>query len=336
MAEQALTDGTEHRAFQRLPGRRVELNTRSRTASGDDALQPDAMVVERFLPTRGRRMVGAFCFVDRFGPDDVNSSAGMRVAPHPHTGLQTVTWLLEGDVLHLDSVGSRQVIRPCELNLMTAGRGISHSEESPPDHADVLHGLQLWVALPSGSLQRPPDFEHHEGLPVLELPGARATVVMGTLGGTTSPATTHTPLVAADVHVDGGRDGHGHGDTVLPLDPTWEYAVLPLAGGITVEGEEVDLSELLYLGTGRGEVAVGVSDGGRRDGARLLLVGGEPFGEEILMWWNFVGRTHDEVEQARAQWQAADERFGTVVGFDGDRIPAPELPGLRLRTRGRR
>jgi hypothetical protein len=290
---------------------------------GDDALQPDAMLVERFLPTRGRRTVGAWCFLDRFGPDDVAGTAGMHVAPHPHTGLQTVSWLLAGDVLHRDSLGSRQALGPGELNLMTAGRGISHSEESPADHGAVLHGLQLWVALPQGSLATPPAFEHHNRLAVLQVPGARATVLMGTLAGTTSPATAHTPLVAADVHLSGGA--------VLPLDPDWEYAVLPLAGAVGVDGVPVEPSELLYLGTGRTELALSTSGAGR-----LLLIGGEPFGEEIVMWWNFVGRTHEDVEQARRRWQAADAAFGTVSGFDGDRIPAPELPPVRLRARGRR
>ncbi|MFC7586826.1 pirin family protein [Nonomuraea antimicrobica] len=157
---------------------------------------PRAMSVSRTLPGVHRRMIGAWCFVDAYGPDE----AAMRVPPHPHTGLQTVSWLLEGSVLHRDSLGTLQEIRPGQLNLMTAGRGISHSEESPKT---VLHGVQLWVALPGGSRHVEPGFEHHPALPVLPGPGFEARVVMGSLGGVSSPATAYSPLVGAEIAVDG-------------------------------------------------------------------------------------------------------------------------------------
>jgi len=314
-------------AFERLPGRPVTLTTRLAPSPDDPRL---GLSVRRFLPTKGRRMVGAWCFVDHFGPDDVSSTEGMLLAPHPHIGLQTVTWLLEGEVLHLDSLGSRQPIRPGQLNLMTAGDGISHAEESPRPRPCLLHGLQLWVALPERSRRDPASFEHYEELPVLPLPGMSAVVLLGTLAGVTSPATTHTPLVGAvvDVQAGAGLDGY---TAWLPLQRLFEYAVLVIEGEVSLDGQPLDDSELVYLGHGRDGVELRSGPG-----ARFLLLGGEPFREEILMWWNFIGRSHEEIVSARALWSAHAPRFGRVEGARSPRLPAPPMPARALRSRGRR
>jgi quercetin 2,3-dioxygenase len=293
-----------------LYGREVVLGTRG-------------MVVTRTLPHRDRRMVGAWCFIDQYGPEDLSASSGMRVPPHPHTGLQTVSWLVAGDVLHRDSLGSHQLVRPGELNLMTAGRGISHSEESPPDRSPTLHGVQLWVAMPEQDRNVGPHFEHHADLPVLTDSGLSVTVIMGSLDGATSAAQVYSPLVGAEAVLAAGADVH------LPLRPEFEYAVLMVSGSVSVDAVVLPPGPLLYLGTGRSDLAL------RADGpARLLLLGGEPFDEQIVMWWNFVGRSHDEIVGFRTEWASGDQ-FGEVRGYDGEPLPAPPLPTIRLKPRGR-
>lgn len=296
---------------------------------------PRAMTVRRTLPSKQRSLVGPFCFVDHYGPDDVAASGGMDVAPHPHIGLQTVTWLFEGRVLHRDSVGSVQTIEPGQLNLMTAGNGISHSEEGTlarfPEQG-VLHGVQLWTALPDAHRRTAPAFEHVADAPTVEVDGATVQVFMGSLVGVTSPARAYSPLVAAQIDVPSRTTVH------LPVDPGFEHAVLVDAGDLTVEGEPVARAWLAYLAPGSGTIVLESGDAP----VRAVLVGGEPFGEEVLMWWNFVGRTHEEVVEARTQWEASIagaeaglRRYGTVPGYDGAPLPAPELPQVRLKPRGR-
>jgi quercetin 2,3-dioxygenase len=289
-----------------------------------------AMLVRRTLPHRDLPTVGAWCFADDYGPSDVRGSAGMHVPPHPHTGLQTVTWLLDGEVHHQDGVGSDQLVRPGQLSLMTAGRGIVHAETSPADHPPTLRGVQLWVALPETDRHIAPAFEHHAVLPVVRIAGLAATLIIGVLAGERSPATAYTPLVGADVVVE--SDGAGR----LPLDPTFEHAVLVLSGDVVVAGEPVADAHLVYLGCGRRDLTLSAG----RAGGRLLLLGGEPFSEELLMWWNFVGRDHDEIVAYRTEWEAsrggAATRFAPVSGYDGAALPAPELPSVRLRPRSRR
>jgi redox-sensitive bicupin YhaK (pirin superfamily) len=304
-----------------------------------------AMSVLRTLPQRGLPTVGAWCFLDSFGPD----RTAMSVLPHPHTGLQTVTWPLAGQIRHRDSVGSDVIVRPGELNIMTAGRGVSHSEFAVLPAAELggtddggaalplQRGLQLWVALPDGERDRPPAFEQHRDLPTVHGPGFTATVMVGTFAGASSPATMYTPIVGADVACGG--------TAAFPLDPAFEHAVLVLDGGLTVDGQEIGPGPLGYLGAGREVLAVDALPE-----TRFLLIGGEPLQEELLMWWNFVGRTHEEVAQARADWEAQAElpdpaaegaRFGLVRGHGPDagreagRIPAPPLPGVKLRPRTR-
>ncbi|MFB8041425.1 pirin family protein [Streptomyces hydrogenans] len=279
--------------------------------------------VRRLLPNLGRRMVGAWAFVDHYGPDDIADEPGMQVPPHPHMGLQTVSWLHEGEVLHRDSTGSLQTIRPRELGLMTSGRAISHSEESPRPHARLLHGAQLWVALPDAHRHVEPHFQHHADLPTLTAPGLTATVILGSLDGAASPGTTYTPIVGADLALTAGTE------TGLPLDPDFEYAVLTMAGEVHVDGVPLLPGSMLYLGCGRTTLPLRASSD-----AGLMLLGGEPFEEEIVMWWNFVGRTDEEIRVAREDWMTGD-RFGEVKGYDGDRLDAPEVPATQLKARGR-
>jgi quercetin 2,3-dioxygenase len=293
---------------------------------------PRAMLVNRALPNRDRRMVGAWCFADAYGPDDVSGVAGMQVPPHPHTGLQTVSWLVAGEVLHRDSLGSLQLVTPGSLSLMTAGHGIAHSEVSPPDHSPTLHGAQLWVALPDADRHIEPAFETHTELPRTDMPGGSITVIMGTLAGLTSPASVFTPLVGAELAIRAG------GRIELSLDPAHEHAVLALGDGLVVEGVEVPSGAMLYLGPRHTSLAVAASG----EATIGLLLGGEPFEEELVMWWNFVGRTHDDIADARKAWQVERElvaddrsRFGFVDGHDGFTLPAPELPGVELKPRPR-
>lgn len=281
-------------------------------------------VVRRLLPHRERRMVGAWCFVDHFGPEDIGSGPGMQVPPHPHTGLQTVTWLLEGEVLHRDSLGSLQTIVPGQLNLMTSGHGIAHSEESPPGHPPGMHGLQLWVALPEGARSGEARFEHYPTMPVRTEDGVTITVVVGELGELRSPARVHTPLFGAEVALAAGSE------TSVPLRTDFEYAAVTLTGTAQVGDTALEPGALLYLGSGRDAIPLRAAAE-----ARLFLLGGEPFEEPLVMWWNFVARSHEEIVAAREDWAAGAARFGEVRGYAGDRLPAPAMPTTRLKSRDR-
>jgi quercetin 2,3-dioxygenase len=285
--------------------------------------------VLRFLPHRERRMVGAWCFVDVFGPTDVHDQVGMAVPPHPHMGLQTVSWLVRGTVLHRDSLGTTALVEPGRVAIMGAGNGIAHSENSPEDHEPVLHGAQLWVALPESARHGEHSFVLHEPAPILDTPGLRAKVFVGSLGTTVAPARGATPLVGVELSPESSSSRAGS----VPLDPAYEHVLVPLIGTVHGCGEDVHSGQALYLGTDRDHLGLELSAN-----ARVLLLGGLPFEEEIVMWWNFVARTHEEIEQARLQWNAGgDPRFGEVSHYPGpDRLTAPKLPNLRLRPRGRR
>jgi redox-sensitive bicupin YhaK (pirin superfamily) len=277
------------------------------------------MAVRRLMPLRERRSVGAWCFVDHYGPMSVDGVAGMQVPPHPHIGLQTVTWLLRGNVLHRDSLGSERMIRPGQLNLMTAGRGIAHAEESPAEHDPLLHGVQLWVALPDVSRQAAPAFEHHAELPAARAGGFAITVFMGELAGARSPATAFSPIVGAELAADGNARAS------LPLDAAFEHVVFVADGAAEVGGTRLQPGQLLYIAPGRERAEVAAAGG-----SRLFLLGGVPLGEPLLMWWNFVARTPAEIAEAAAAWR--EDRFGTVGGYDGKRLPAPALDAVRLRA----
>jgi len=323
-----------------------------------------AMTVRRTLPQRSRSLIGAWCFVDHYGPDRVEDTGGMVVAPHPHTGLATVSWLFTGEVQHRDSAGHAALVRPGEVNLMTAGRGISHSEVSTPG-TEVLHGAQLWLALPDASRDAEPAFEHHAPAPVTG-DGWEGRVFLGSLLGSTSPVVTHTPLLGAELLLSPGAE------LVLDVDPAFEHGVLVDRGPVLVDDEEVAVDALAYRAPGADRLVLAAGEAP----VRVLLLGGPPFVEEIVMWWNFVARTHEEVAEAREAWQAqvlardgvgpddaaaagglvgdADRsgaagggdvrvvpdgrqvrpgRFGVVADEPLAPIPAPALPHTRLRPR---
>jgi redox-sensitive bicupin YhaK (pirin superfamily) len=269
--------------------------------------------VRRVLPRRPRRTVGPWCFVDHLGPGAVSDEHGMDVGPHPHIGLQTVTWLVEGAVLHRDSLGSEQVIRPGQLNLMTAGHGVSHAEETTGVHTGRVHGAQLWVAQPSGTRDGTPAFEHHAELPRVELQHGVATALVGDFLGVTSPARRDSPQMGVELALRAGQSS-------LPLEPTFEHALVVLDGAVSVQGRPLTVGQLAFLGTGRDEVSVDVVET-----ARLLLLGGEPFPETLYMWWNYVARSRDEVVSAHRAWTDRDERFGTVTSpLARIDVPGPE------------
>jgi hypothetical protein len=309
----------EERPVETSTGAEVAVARRADLLAGREVALGRYTTVTRLLPHTHRRTIGAWCFLDHFGPDALYNTPGMQVPPHPHCGLQTVTWLLDGEVLHRDSIGTLATIRPGQLNLMTAAHGIAHSEESPDGRPPVLHGLQLWIALPTGIATA--GFEHHEDLPRVTIGSAEVTAVIGEYAGVASPARVHTPIVGVDIALDGSA--------VLPLREDFEYGILATSGSARVDGTELTPGALIYLGDGRSTLPIEAAEG-----TRLFLVGGEPFADELVMWWNFVARSHDEIVQARDDWMA-ETRFGTVHGYVGDRLPAPELPSVRLKPRGR-
>lgn len=327
-----------------LEDRPVELECEAAPAAGVEIMTPRevplggprAMRVRRTLPQRHRSLIGAWCFVDHYGPDLVADSGGMKVAPHPHTGLQTVSWLFTGEVEHRDSAGNHAMVRPGEVNLMTAGRGISHSEVSTPV-TTTLHGAQLWVALPASDRHTDPGFAHHAPAPVTG-PGHEVRVFLGSLLGDTSPVATYTPLLGAEILLDPGAS------LALDVDPSFELGVLVDAGVVSVAGTDAKPADLAFVPPGSSTLTLVARD----QPVRLLLLGGPPFGESIVMWWNIVARTHEEVVAWRTEWQdqitrdgavvgdsqdVADGRFGIVVGDHLPPIPAPPLPNARLKER---
>ncbi len=266
--------------------------------------------LRRALPVRAHRTVGAWCFLDHFGPAAVGPTSTLTIGPHPHIGLQTVTWLIEGEVRHTDSLGSDQLIWPGQLNLMTAGHGVAHAEDSRHVTSGTMHGVQLWVAQPEHTRHDAPAFEHHGELPVVSLGPAVATVLVGSAAGETSPARTDTALMGVDLV-------GGPGEVVLPLEPTFEHGIMVLSGSIRIDGVPVATDDFAYLAVGRDEVRIAVAAD-----TRILVLGGEPFESEILMWWNFVARRRDEVDEAYRDWEAGADRFGSVA-TDLARIAAP-------------
>ena len=267
--------------------------------------------VRRLLPRRTHRTVGPWCFVDQYGPTSPDDTHGIEIGPHPHIGLQTVSWLVEGEALHRDSVGSEHPLRPGQLNLMTAGHGIAHSEENPSRRAGITLGAQLWVAQPEGTRHGEPAFEHHAALPEIGLGATRATVLVGRVGDVTSPARHDSPQVG--VALEALRTG----EATLVVDPGFEHVIVVIDGTVAVGGDAFRPGELAYLPLGRDDLTMSLDAG-----SHALVLGGAPFGEELAMWWNFVGRTRDELGVAAAAWDAGDDRFGPVDSPLG-RIPAP-------------
>ena len=284
----------------------IELREGRRTTVG-------GLDVVRVLPTKGRRTVGAWCFVDLVGPADAERPDPLEVGPHPHTGLSTVTWLLEGEALHTDSLGTEQVIRPGQLNLMTAGHGIAHAElaAQPP-----FRGVQLWVAQPEHTRHGAGAFEHHRELPRVELSAGEAQLLVGTLHGTAAPTRADTPLLGLDATLHAG-------DEVLGIDPGFEHAIVPVDGRVRVGAEVVEPGWLALIPAGLDELPLSTE----RRNTRLLVLGGQPLGEPITMWWNFVARSREEISAAYLDWSRRTERFAEVTSTL-ERIEAPRPPWL--------
>lgn len=277
----------------------------------------EGMSVLRALPTRERRMVGAWCFLDHLGPVEFAPGQGMHVGAHPHIGLQTFTWLIEGEILHRDSLGSEQIIRPGEVNLMSAGCGIVHTEDSVTP-GGRLHAAQLWIALPPHAAGSAPAFAHHPELPCWQEGALRLTLLAGSHAGRVAPARVHSPLLGLDLATDAG------GELVLPLDPGFEYALLPLCGDVMLAAERFGADEFAWLGTGLTSLRVALGPK-----SRVLLIGGEPFAEPVRMWWNFVAFSQDEIAAAQDAWERGDARFGQVGDGSATRLVPPPLPWRR-------
>jgi len=287
----------------------------------------EGLPVRRTLPTRARSLIGAWCFLDHYGPQPVYEGVGMSVRAHPHTGLQTVSWLFAGEIEHRDSAGTVAMVRPGELNLMTAGRGISHSEMSLAQ-TSTLHGVQLWVALPDVARWMDPGFEHY--VPhVIERDGVRAWVFIGSLLGSSSPVTTYSPLLGAELVLNAGSS------IDVPIDSSYEHGVLLDTGAVEVNDDELGLHHLAYLAPGSSALRLRA-----HEESRLIVLGGVPLGESIVMWWNFIGRSHEEIVQFRTQWNVENANgslnpqdhpaFGWPCGEAHEPILAPELPPVRL------
>lgn len=308
-------DTTGHSVVEVLTAREVPLGG------------PRAMTVRRTLPQQQRSMIGAWCFADHYGPDDVSLTGGMDVPPHPHTGLQTVSWLFTGEIEHRDSGGRHALVRPGELNLMTGGRGICHSEVSTPA-TTILHGAQLWLALPDAARDAPRDFQHYVPSPI-ELPGGSVRVFLGALAGDRSPVRVFTPLLGAEITVDPGAR------LLLEVAREFEHGLLVDGAALRLGGTALAGGELGYVGAGAATLEVTNPTDAP---VRALLLGGAPFGEAIAMWWNFVGRSHEEIVAFRDAWQQESDRFGRVAGYRGriERLPAPPLANVRIRLRGPR
>jgi len=297
-AETCVALGATERQFESFPGRDIALG---------------ALTVTRVLPVKGRRLVGPWCFLDRFGPLTFADPSPMDVGSHPHIGLQTVTWLLDGELVHYDSLGYESLLRPGGVNLMTSGAAIAHAERTPARNSGRLSGVQLWVALPDRDRQMSALFQHVERVPGDEQRAGMIQVFAGSLSALASPATHHSGIFGADVRV------HAGAALDVPLDVAYEYAALVLDGDCRLEGQPLQERVLYYLGANRSAVCFT-----SRSGGRLLLVGGPPFPERILMWWNFVARTPQEIADARTDWEER-RRFGEVTGYSGPRLAAPSL-----------
>jgi redox-sensitive bicupin YhaK (pirin superfamily) len=288
--------------FEAYPSRETELGS---------------LQIARALPLKQKRSVGPWCFLDRYGPLTFVQKKPMDVAPHPHMGLQTVSWLIEGEVLHNDSLGYDALVRPGGVIVMTSGSGISHSEETPGPNTGRLNGVQMWVALPDSHRRVSPALQHIESVPVAELRGGLVKVFAGSFAGVVSPAIHHSEIVGADVQIHAGEL------VQTPLNAKYEHAAFVLDGDCNVNGRRLEPRVLYYISSGRSEILFGSLTGGR-----LLFVGGPAFVEPIVMWWNFVARTAEEIAEAKADWDQHSPRFGEVKAYNGARLAAPPLNRL--------
>lgn len=277
------------------------------------------IAVARNLPTRGLRQIGAWCFMDHIGPItfDDEASQGLRVAPHPHIGLQTFTWMIQGELLHRDSLGTAQPIRPGEVNLMTAGRGVSHTEESLFGDR-TLHAAQLWIALPEGDRNVPPRFDHYPSLPCWQNQGATWTLLTGQYESRQADTLQYSALVGLDI------DCQMSLTIELVLEPDFEYGILPLTGACEINGERFEADELAYIGKGLEKLTVACDPE-----TRMLLIGGQPLGKDVVIWWNYVGYYKEEIVEAEQDWENQSLRFGDIPEWQGDRLQGPPSPWRR-------
>jgi quercetin 2,3-dioxygenase len=289
--------GVNGSVFERFPARETSLGT---------------LEILRALPIRQKRLVGPWCFLDRFGPLSFSDAKPMDVAPHPHIGLQTVSWLLQGEIVHNDSLGNEALLRAGGVNVMTSGGGIAHAEETPRDNSGLLNGVQLWIALPDADRNGQASFQHIDEVPIIEQAGGLVSVFAGSMLDCSSPANHFSPILGVDIAL------RATANMEFPLDPRFEHAALLLTGDAEIDGQSIDTRNLYYLGTNRSSVEFK-----SREGGRVLLIGGPPFPEKILMWWNFVARTSEEIALARSDWQS-HQRFGEVR-YRGPRLDAPLL-----------
>ncbi|MED5526954.1 MAG: pirin family protein [Pseudomonadota bacterium] len=304
-----MSDLSQHPELQPCPAGAARPEREAYPMKGRE-LNPGLMVA-RALPQRQRRLIGAWCFLDRMGPLDVTEDHRLNVAPHPHIGLQTVTWLISGAIHHRDTLGINQVIEPGQLNLMTAGNGIAHSEEGLTPIGQQLFGVQFWVALPKEQANCAPAFEHFTDLPRYTEGKVTLTLFAGDYASQSAPAKYFTPLFGAELK--------GSGEFEQVLEPGFEYGFLLVKGEARLDGQAMSTDQLYYLGTGHHQTRLELTD------AVIICLGGKPFGEDIVMWWNFVGRSTQEIADARARWQAGG--FGDIPQYPGSPTPAPELQG---------
>ncbi len=274
----------------------------------------EGMDIARALPAKQRRMIGAWCFLDHLGPIAFPQGGGMHVGAHPHTRLQTFTWMIEGELLHRDSLGYEQVLRAGQVNLMTAGFGISHTEDSVRG-GERLHAAQLWIALPDAVADQAPAFAHYPQVPQWSNQGCGWSLMAGSYGAHTAPTQLYSPLLGLEVLSTKASSMH------LDLQANFEYGLLAFTGGFTVQCEVFGQDELAYLPVGRAGAEVHL-----QAGTRLLVVGGAPFTDSVTIWWDFLGQDLAAIRGYRAQWEAGDARFGQVKEGEHRRLQAPALP----------
>jgi redox-sensitive bicupin YhaK (pirin superfamily) len=294
-----MSESLQPSQFQRIASRRAEIG--------------GGIGIDRVMPSRQRRSIGAWCFLDHAGPAQIEPGHGLMVGAHPHIGLQTFTWMIAGEIEHRDSLGNVQVIRPGQVNLMTAGNGITHTEESLPDERQ-LHAAQLWIALPRAHAAIAPAFENYPELPRWSEAGIDFTLLAGSMRGYISPCRIYSPLVGVDIACS------VRASTTVYLEPAFEHGLLVLEGGATINGEAVVPNELVYLAPGLSHIELSLADD-----SRALLIGGQPLDQEIVMWWNFVGTDKAGIAQAQRDWEAGSPRFGHVEGYEHTRLTAPAL-----------
>ena len=287
------------------------------------AIIGDDMAVHRALPTRMLRSVGHWCFLDHMGPHDFDTQdQGLHVGAHPHIGLQTFTWMIDGEIMHRDSLGNAQVISAGQVNLMTAGRGISHTEDSVGAKRTV-HGAQLWIALPEEHQDAEPAFSHHPRLPGWNEGDCRVTVMAGSCGEFHSPVPLFSPMVGLDV-TSTDKDGAVR----LPLRRDFEYALMVLRGSAGVRGESkvtdtdslVEADQFVYWPPGEAGLRLTLAPN-----SQVIVLGGVPLAKRLTIWWNFVAFDRERIRQAWHDWEGGSARFGSIEGMEHTRIAAPPL-----------